>query len=456
MSRLPGVALLLGAALLIAIASPGARADDAPPTPAPAPTPPPPPPDAPTSATDDAEMGKILEELQAEEQQAPAPAITNQPAGLPDLSKVNLVGGLPGIARLNPNLAVILEAAGAAFGTARPSKAGAPLPDLPLQTGGHDATHNGFTLRQVELALGASVDPYLRFDASLVFKDGVEVEEAYATTLALPLSLQARAGEFLSHFGRHNEQHPHAWWFVSQPLVYGQLLGEDNHRGLGAELSWLSPLPWATTLFVSVQESAGACCSRTFSPEEGTPAEVRSPLDLIATGVVEQFFPITDDLSLLWGLSAQAGPAQYLDPEGRGELWATDVLLRYRPAEASSRWFVELQAEGMLRTRHRGGSDLVRDAIVDGGTYAQLIYHPNPELGAGVRYDLVDGDAADLAGAGLGHNSQRGGLLVEYAPTHFSRLQAELNAGTRGQNDLLWGAMLNLEVAIGAHGAHAY
>ncbi len=426
----------------------------------------PPPPDAapaPTAeasslppATDDDETKKLLQELEAAERTDPLPSRSNQPPGVPDLSRVNLLGGLPGLQALNPDIAVIADVAAAMFGVARASAAGAPLPDDPLQTGGHDASESGFTLRQLEIALGASVDPYLRFDANLVFVEGVEVEEAYATTLALPLSLQGRAGVFLSRFGRHNEQHPHRWWFLSQPLVVGQLLGDDGNRGLGAEGSWLAPLPWAATVFASVQESGGGCCSRTFSPVDDEPAALRSALDLVATGAVEQFFSIGDDLSLLWGLSVQLGPAQYLDDEGRAELWGSDLLVRYAPSAASSRWFLELQAEAMARTRHRGGSNLVRDAIVDGGAYAQLVFHPSPALGAGLRYDWVEGDPTDVAGAGLGHGTQRGAVVLEYAPTHFSRLVAELNAGTRGQDDLLWGAIINLEVSIGAHGAHAY
>ena len=55
------------------------------------------------------------------------------------------------------------------------------------------------------------VDPYFRFDSNLVFSQfGVEIEEAYATTLDLPANLQVRAGQFLTRFGRINATHPHA------------------------------------------------------------------------------------------------------------------------------------------------------------------------------------------------------------------------------------------------------
>jgi hypothetical protein len=477
MVRVSSVALLAGAAFL-SLTTPASAQESpppAPPTDAPPATPPPatppstpPPASAPANAgaapMSDAEQQKLLEELQAEDKKAGKTPLPSPTAGLPDLSKVNLAAGIPGAASMNPDMSIILDVAGAAFGVARSSAPGSPLPDTPLLTGGHDPNGNGFTLRQVELSFSGAVDPYFRFDSNIVLKDSIEVEEAYVTTLDLPLSLQMRFGEFLSKFGRLNEQHPHSWWFITQPLVYGQMMGEDNFRGLGAELSWLSPLPWATTFILEVQDAQGACCARTFSPFEDKPAIVNNPTDLLYTGVIEQFFPITDDLSLLWGLSATAGPAQYLNAanatsiftgEGRAELLGTDVLLRYKPLTASSRWFIDFQAEGIARLRHPGS--LVQ-TFADEGAYAQIVFHPNPEIGGGVRYDWVSPDPfpGDPANAGLGPNTQRGAVVLEYAPDHFARIQLEGNLGTRGQGDLLWGAMINLEVAVGAHGAHAY
>ncbi|MCC7112079.1 MAG: hypothetical protein IT382_22480, partial [Deltaproteobacteria bacterium] len=198
-----------------------------------------------------AELAKLEAALAAE-----GAATAPPPLKVPDLSQINLASGIPGIQGMNPSIAVTLDFAGAAFSAD------------PLQTGGHDPDHNGFTLRQVELALGASVDPFARLDANLVFKEGVEVEEVFATTLGLPWNLQARVGEFFTHFGRINEQHPHAWRFVDQPLVNGKLLGEDNHHGKGVELSWLAPLPWALTVYGTVQEPGEPCCSVSYSPSE--------------------------------------------------------------------------------------------------------------------------------------------------------------------------------------------
>ena len=457
MLKLSSVALSWGVALISLPAfakDPAAPPEEPPvdagPPPADAPPAPAPTPEAPRAAAPiaEAEMKKLLEELQAEERsRAQAPAI------VPDLSKVNLAAGIPGIQSMNPNLAVILNAGVASYGVAVASAPGSAASDEPLRTGGHDLDHSGFTLQQVELAIGASVDPYLRFDSNLVFKEGVEVEEAYATSLNLPLNLQARGGAFYSHFGRQNEQHPHQWAFIDQPLIYGLMLGEDGHHGIGGEVSWLSPLPWSLVVIASAQDSSGACCSITFSPKE-EPVPVNSPLDVIYTAAVEQFFPVTDDLSVLWGLSAQAGPATYFADAGRAELWGTDLLVRYKPtASEGSRWCVDLQAEALVRTRHAPGEALVED---DGG-YVHLLWYPSWDYAVGVRYDLAQERLDDdPANPGLGPQNQRGALLLHWAPSHFSRVRLTAAGGTRGQGDLLWGVMAALEVSIGAHGAHAF
>ena len=112
---------------------------------------------------------------------------------------------------LNPDLSFIADVALSYFSD-----------DDPLMAGGHDPKETGFTLQQLELAVGAAVDPYFRFDANIVFSQfGVEIEEVYATTLGLPWNLQARVGQFLTRFGRINNSHPHSWDFVDQTLVIG-------------------------------------------------------------------------------------------------------------------------------------------------------------------------------------------------------------------------------------------
>ncbi|MDP2343217.1 MAG: zinc-regulated TonB-dependent outer membrane receptor [Deltaproteobacteria bacterium] len=384
------------------------------------------------------------------------PSSSSSSPPLPDLSQVNLGAAIPGIQGVSPRIAFIFDGSAAWFSV-----------DPPLQTGEHDPSRTGFKLQQLELALGASVDPVFRFDANIVFKtDGVEIEEAYATTTSLPFNLQVRGGQFLTHFGRINEQHPHAWSFLDQPLVMGKLFGGDNNRGLGVEASWLTPLPWFTNVIVTVQEAAGECCARTYAPVDVL--ELRSPLDLVGTLVVEQFFAAGDDLSILVGLNGQAGPATSVPADrrtgdARAELFGTDLLLRYAPVDAASRWSLSLQTEAFARTRRYDSADdgpgdvLERHNDVDAGGYSQLVWRIDPQWETGARVDVVTGLPDDALDPDWDSLRTRFSAQGSFYPSHFSRLRLEGSVDVPTYVDEpIYALMLQLEVVIGAHGSHAY
>src|SRR3989442_10482992 len=108
----------------------------------------------------------------------------------------------------------------------------------------------GFTAQEVELAFSAIVDPYFKGEIYLTIPnlEGIEVEEAFATTTSLPWNLQVKGGTFRSAFGRQNGQHLHVQDFTRRPLVNAAFLGGDGLRGPGAQVSWLAPLPVYLTL----------------------------------------------------------------------------------------------------------------------------------------------------------------------------------------------------------------
>ena len=168
----------------------------------------------PTSSTDPA-LEELQRALEADSEAAGDSKSASKPA-------VPLVSTLTRTFQsLNPDISFITDVAAAYFSA-----------DDPLMGGGHDPTKTGFNLQQLELYVSGAVDPYFRFDANLVFSQfGVEIEEVYATTLALPWNLQLRAGQFLTRFGRINNSHPHTWNFVDQMLVMGKFFGGGHLEG---------------------------------------------------------------------------------------------------------------------------------------------------------------------------------------------------------------------------------
>lgn len=384
----------------------------------------------PTEQTD-AEPELTAEELAALEAATSADAAEVEPADEPGpVARI--------VDSMNPDLALILDVALAAFS------------DEPLQIGAHDPSANGFNLQQLEMSIGANVDPYFRLDANLVFSQfGVEVEEAYATTLALPWNLQMRAGQFLTEFGRLNPTHPHSWAFLDQPLVNGKFFGGEGSRGLGAEASWLSPLPWFVELTAAANQADGECCARSFYG--GDDLGVDGPADLLYTTRLEQFFPMGTEFGLLWGMSAQFGP----NPTGAGnrtEIYGTDLYLRWRPDGDTDRTSVDFTVEAMMRQR-QVPDDLLRDF----GTRAELVWNITGNWQTGVRHEWVSGVDDDPLDPEWDTNRQRVAIQGTFFPSHFSRirLQGAWDA-PEWRDEPIFAAMLGLEILAGAHGSHAY
>jgi hypothetical protein len=357
-------------------------------------------------------------------------------------------GGQPATATsaLNPDISAIADFALAAYSKRHN-----------LQLGAHDPSLNGFNFQALELALGAAVDPYFRFDSNIVFNTTeVDVEEAYATTLDLPAQLQVRAGQFLTRFGRANPTHPHTWDYADQPFALTRVFGGEGNRGIGSELSWLSPLPWYVELVASATTASGAASSRSFYGGSGR--GVNGPADLLYVTSIKQFFPLSDAWSLAWGLSGAFGPnAQGKDM--RTEVYGTDLYLKWRPLRAGSVQTVSLHAEMIYRRR-----EIPWTTLQDYNSFASLLWRFAQRWSVASRYEwgsaaLDDGfhTRPDYLDPQVTAERQRVTASLSHYPTEFSRLRLQ------GSVDLpkylpapIWAGLLSLEIAIGAHGAHAF
>lgn len=351
--------------------------------------------------------------------------------------------------------------------------------DEPDLRGGHDPSAFGFNLQGLELAVGASVDPFFRFDGSILFSlFGVELEEAYGSTLNLPLQLKARFGQFKTNFGRLNPTHLHSWAFVNQPLVNAKFFGGESLRGLGLELGQLVlPMPGAFRWYVAVQNVAGEATGRSFAP---TPDSISSFADLTLTARLEQYLDFSTNVGFLSGLNYAVGR----NKSGRGnvsEIYGLDLFLKWKNSTRGGRSQLGWQTEFMLRRRQVPG-----DVLEDYGGYTRLRWRPGRYWGAGLRYEFVSGigpgDAATppslFGGTTTGvvdpldpdwtENRQRGAAQISYYPSHFSRLRLQYSLdhmpyrdgasrnGNGGPDPLVHMVFLQAELVAGAHGSHDY
>jgi hypothetical protein len=372
---------------------------------------------------------------------------------------------------------------------ARPAGGGLTNPDIgldglfalahfnrenPVTYGGHDPKATGFNLQQVELSFASNVDPYLRADANIVLlASGIEIEEAYATTLGLPWGFQLKAGQFLTAVGRHNPTHPHAWGWANRPLVMGRFFGGDGLRNPGAQLSWLSPLPWYSELVVSAQNSTGETAA-SFLPDGSMHSLAEDALYL---GRWSNFFAVTDSFSTHLGATYLQGA----NPEGHGKrtrFVAGDIYLKYRQPDSLS--FFALQAEAIQRYYDSAAEGRLKDF----GWYAELTYRLPGSFArwhVGLRYDQLapkhapvltaagsaahshgheeteEADAGAVAGDPDSPSRFRVSPVVTYYPSEFSKVRLQYDYDRLAALEITQHAViLQFEFMIGAHASHKF
>ena len=338
-----------------------------------------------------------------------------------------------------------------------------------LETGGHDPNQRGFTVQNLETTFDGAIDPYFNGQASIVFqidKDGesfLEVEEAFLTSMSLPLNLQVKAGTFFTEFGRLNPQHPHAWSFADQPLVNGRFLGPDGLRGPGARLSWLAPTGNYTELFFTVQNSQGETAHSFRNEEalfgrEAAETRVRSMDDMLYTPRIATAFDLTNEQTLLLGASAAFGPNS-TGTDRDTLIYGLDMFWKWKSRYASGGFpFVTWQAEVMGRHFEAGenvDTGLPEETMDNWGAYSQVCWGFNKRWVAGIRGDYVDGEKEAIDP--LGFERWRLSPNLTFYSSEFSKIRLQYNYDdVLGNNSSEHSVILQCEFLLGSHGAHKF
>lgn len=340
-----------------------------------------------------------------------------------------------------------------------------------LQAGGHDPTKNGFTVQNVELSIGATVDPYFDAQANIIFlinaagETVVELEEAFFITRNLPGGLQVKGGQFFTEFGRQNKQHPHTWAFVDQPVVLSRFFGGDGLRSQGVRASWLMPTDWYSELYFGMQNPKGETVT-SFLSEAGEDVGGHTLIDRNARGSGDLLysarwlngFDLTETVSMNLGLSGLWGPnaSGYTTDT---EIYGVDLYLKWQPTTSQRGYpFVAWHTE-VLKRRYEAGDpgDATRETLKDWGMFTQALWGFTPGWVAGLRYEYVTADG-NTGSDPLRDTRKRLSPNLTWYLSEYSKLRLQYNRDSTEHlaektADSLW---LQFEFSLGSHMAHTF
>ena len=388
-----------------------------------------------------------------------------------------------------PDIALILDVSGVARDMADQKYLSLTIPGFsypflnqPSSSGLH--ARRGMNFNYGEMSLYSVVDPYFDLFAVIgLAPEGAGLEEAYFTTRKLPYGFQVKAGKFLASFGRINEQHEHYWDFANRPLIATALFGEDGLNEIGVQATWVAPTSFyflfgAEVLNGTNEQSFGTAG---FGDPRGNVSidAVQGPNLFI--GYIRSSFDI-QEASILFGISNAMGMTRtdqgFSGGSGKAVGANTDIIggdLTMKYSLDAIR-YLSFQSEYMFRvmsgteyTDNDGSNIIFSQSALNkhhSGFYTQVVTKLDQLWRIGVRYDLLMQNDVSLAGADqhLPSNLPRYSAMLEYSPTEFSRLRLQVDRDESHYVQVAGGldrqpytqVILQMNLTIGAHGAHAF
>jgi len=363
-----------------------------------------------------------------------------------------------GSALTNPNISLILDTYGYSSNLTNDELANRGIPGFTTQ--GSDQS-KGFNLRAAELFIFSPVDPYSNLYINLpVTESGMELEEAYIVTTALPAGWQVKLGKFKSNFSRLDSQHPHAWDFWDIALPYRAFLGGEGLGGeKGIQLTYLPALPIYTQFGVEALQGENDLLFGQ-GANDGPHAFAFFVKSSVDTSDNSTFYV---GPSVLFGETKNQNIIPGAEVAGNSALYGLEAVWKWKPASRES---LTIQGEYLLLTQTGDATDLTTAAVdslrrKQDGFYIQGIYRKN-RWGAGARYDLLDIFQETFGQGGVQQNfggkPHRETASLEYNPSEFTRVRLQLS---HDRSDTVTGwtnneAILQVHFGIGAHAGHAF
>jgi len=339
------------------------------------------------------------------------------------------------------------------------------IPGFPLG-GEAGPLPEGLALGETEINISATVDD--KFTAWLTVpvaiedgEAGIEIEEAWVETLALPAGLSLRMGRHYADIGYLNQKHAHSWDFADQPLPYKAFLG-GQYGDDGVVLRWLAPTELFLQLSGEVNRGSNYPAGGASNSGFGSYA-----LHALIGGDVGYSNSWQAGVSWLHADADQRASGSEDDPfyfDGRSQLMMAEFVWKWAPNGNNRQQNFKFVAEYMWRNEDGvysmpDGRNLPYDTDQQ-GWYLQAILQPFPRWRVGLRWDQLSSDDPgesfeNTALMPLADDPRRYSIMADWSNSEFSRLRLQYTLDKAGlEDDNQWGVQYTF--SIGAHGAHSF
>jgi hypothetical protein len=382
--------------------------------------------------------------------------------------------------RFNPDISIIADFALVGTNIADGTAQTLAVPGF-LDQSDRTGKLRGINFNYLEFAFNAAVDPYFDFVGIVtVAPSGFDVEEAFIDTRQLPFGFQLRIGKFFSAFGRLNGMHAHVWDFYDQPLVYEAFIGSEGFKNPGLRVSWTAPvdflLQFNFEVFQGVSDESPTfnAVGYSLTAANGTVISSTAPfVPALYVGSLKTSFDVGNHVFLL-GASAMYGHSTQTHGSPTDMAFNAPGTVLYN-AELTYKYLISSyrsltwQSEYLGRVSS-GDLALASDGVIhaaskkQGGFYSQVIarFDQPGRWRVGARFDLLTQNAFTIDGVGqpLHNMLQRYTAMLECSPTEFSRFRLQyaydrsryLNGVQKDVHEVL----LQMNIAVGPHGAHSF
>ena len=382
----------------------------------------------------------------------------------------------PNVAAAQQRLAPLLAGAGSRTPTPTARRAAAPqgaanprlLPDISVvgdliadlsPDGSTQEDGTRFSIREVELALQAAVDPTFRGDVFIGFSDaeGVHLEQAFLTATSLPI--EVRLGRFLTPFGKQNTTHRHDLHTVDHSLIVQRFLGEEGLKSTGVYLGHsFAPFGFFQELILTAADRLGE------APEDLVVEEPASKdLADLAYGVrLRNYWDLSNasnlEISGSWLKGQRERPLDIPTGEVNAvnlsqSTYGADITFRWRPpAQGLYKSFI-LQAEFMAQQNENpdvavSPAPLFLDDL--DGFYVFGRYQISRRGYLGARFDTLEDPEFD------GERTNAFSGMWQFYPSEFSKIVAKFERVSPKSFEAFNRFILQATFALGPHKPHPF